>query len=113
MAGFVSRARLGRLAAMVGLSTVALTASFVGLVALATGSGDQQWATDAVSTMKSPTVSGDRLYVSDYSGVTVLAASDGSEVFAVDLGSSSRSSPVMVGGGLAVGSDDGILYGIT
>ena len=38
MAGFVSRARLGRLAAMVGLSTVALTASFVGLVALATGS---------------------------------------------------------------------------
>lgn len=37
MAGFVSRARLGRLAAMVGLSTVALTASFVGLVALVTG----------------------------------------------------------------------------
>lgn len=38
MAGFVSRARLGRLAAIVGVSTVALTASFVGLVALATGS---------------------------------------------------------------------------
>lgn len=38
MAGFVSRARLGRLAAVVGLSTIALTASFVGLVALVTGS---------------------------------------------------------------------------
>ena len=40
MAGFVSRARLGRLAAIVALSTVALTASFVGLVALVTGSVD-------------------------------------------------------------------------
>jgi hypothetical protein len=38
MAGFVSRARLGRLAAVIGFSTAALTASFVGLVALATGS---------------------------------------------------------------------------
>jgi len=38
MVGFVSRARLGRLAAVVALTTVALTASFVGLVALATGS---------------------------------------------------------------------------
>lgn len=38
MAGFVSRARLGRLAAVVVLSTAVLTASFVGLVALATGS---------------------------------------------------------------------------
>jgi hypothetical protein len=38
MAGFVRRARLGRLAVTVGLSTVALTASFVGLVAFVTGS---------------------------------------------------------------------------
>ena len=37
MAGFASRARLGRLLVLVGLSTAALTVSFVGLVGLASG----------------------------------------------------------------------------
>lgn len=37
MAGFVGRVRLGRLGAVVAASTLALTASFVGLVGLARG----------------------------------------------------------------------------
>jgi len=84
-----------------------------GVQALATGSGDQQWATDAVSTMKSPTVSGDHLYVSDYSGVTVLAASDGSEQWSVTIDSDDEPSRPGVADGVAyVGARDGVVRAI-
>jgi len=79
-----------------------------GVQALAAGSGDEQWSTSAVSTMKSPTVAGDRLYCSDYEGVTVLATSGGQEQWSIDLPNEAKPTRPAVTGGVAyVGADDG------
>jgi outer membrane protein assembly factor BamB len=84
-----------------------------GVQALAIESGDQQWAADAVSTMKSPTVSGDRLYCSAYGSVTILATSDGSVEWAVDLPSQAEPTRPAVADGVAyVGSNGGSIRAI-
>ena len=81
-----------------------------GVQALAVGSGDEQWSTDAVSDMQSPTVDGGRLYASDYESVTALATSDGSTQWTVTLdGDAEPSRPAAADGVAYVGAGDGVV----
>jgi outer membrane protein assembly factor BamB len=76
--------------------------------ALTVDSGDEQWSTSVVSTMKAPTVADDRLYCSGYGGVTVLSTSDGSEQWSVDLPSEAEPTRPAVADGVAyIGSNGG------
>jgi hypothetical protein len=79
-----------------------------GVQALTVDSGDEQWSTSVVSTMKAPTVADDRLYCSGYGGVTVLSTSDGSEQWSVDLPSEAEPTRPAVADGVAyIGSNGG------